>query len=317
MSELNAAVCATNLRNTGTGSCVINPKLITWAARVPANKVFTAAELLVLRETLEAARLAPLKANRIFPIDGFTTPTDSSEETVFQTMGDGSQVPVRDGHYRWMFQYQKGGLCKSIALRSHNFQDTTWIFGDNKGLILGYRKQISAGVYGLAGIPNVFHAMPWKMATGSEVASYRVMFDFEASYLNEFLGFVQADFPLAEIAGLQDLVLRQTGASAAGVSKIQVLTGCDYANVYDLYNGELDNIAAWTAINTATGNAIGITSVVADPNAKAFTVTLTAADPDYPATSGGLVTINLVDPTALDALDVSGFEGIPVTILRG
>ncbi len=317
MPELNKAACAINLMNTGTGECVIDPKLIRGAIRTPKGKIFNATELLALQVTLAAARLAALKSNRIFPIDGFTTPTDNSEETVFQTMGDGSQVPVRDGHYRWLFQYQKGGLCKSIALRSHNFQDTEWLFFDDNNLLIGYRRQITPGVYGLAGIPLVFHAMPWKMATGSEVSAYRVMFDFEAKYINDYLGFVQADFPLSEIQGLQNLVLRQTGASAAGVIKIQVLAGCDYANQYDLYNTELAAVGLWTAINAATGNAISLTSVVADPNAKAFTITLTAADPDYPAIAGGLVTLNLADPAALDAADVSGYEGIPVTVQRG
>jgi len=319
MANLNEIICAVNIKNTGYGECVIDPGKIMGAIRVPRGKVFTQAELTALRATLDTARLAALKANRIFPIHNFVGVTDNSEDVVFETLEYGSQKPVRDGNYRLTYRYTDGALCLSNALQTHNFGGlTSWLFYDDKDLLLGWRKLDATGLaYGLAGIPCVFHALKWRQATGSTSPVYSVYFDFDPKYFNKYLGFVQADFPLNEITGLQNINLSQSGASAAGVIKLIAKTGCDGANLYDLYNSQLDAAAAWTAINASTGNTITISSVAADANIKGFTITLDNADADYPSTSGGLVTINLVDPTALDALDVSGYEGIAITTIRG
>jgi hypothetical protein len=289
------------------------------AIRVPKNKVFTQAELDALRATLDAARMAASKSNRIFPIHNFVGVTDNSEDVVFETMEYGSQVPVRDGNYRLTYRYVDGALCLSNALQTHNFQGlTSWLFYDDKDLLLGWRKLDATGLaYGLAGVPCVFHALKWRQATGSTTPVFSVYFDFDPKYFNKYLGFVEANFPLNEITGLQNINLVQSGASAAGVIKLIAKTGCDGANLYDLYSTQLAVVGAWTAVNTTTQAVITISSVAVDANIKGFTITLNNADPDYPSTSAGQVTINLVDPTALDALDVTGYEGIPITTNRG
>jgi hypothetical protein len=272
-----------------------------------------------LQATLAAGILAPLKKNRFFPINDFRTPTDSSEDTIVQTMGDGSKVIVRDGNYNWTFQYIEGGLCRSNSLRSHNFRKTSWLFYDANNLLIGWRKLDATGLaYGLAGVPVTFHAKPWKMATGSEIAGYMVTFDFKPEYINDYFGAVKATFPLSTLQGLQNLVLESVATPSGGVYKIRVSTGCDYVNQYDSFSTLLANGALWNAVNETTQNAITVSSVAADPNTKAFTVTLLATDPDYiAATATGLITFNLTDPTALDTADISGFEGIPLTIVRG
>lgn len=318
MATLNAAVCAVNLKNTGYGDCVINPKLIRMAIRVPRNLVLTATQLTNLQATIDALLLADLKSNRIFPIGGFVTPTDNSEDTVFQTMGDGSQVPVRDGNYRWTYEYLRGGLCVSLALRSHNFQESSWLFVDDANLLIGQKKLDATGLaYGLAGVPCIFHAKPWKQATGSTVAAYAVYFEMQSTYLNDYFGFVQADFNLKDYTGLQNLVLTQVGATTTGVAKIQVATGCDYANVYSIYSTQLASASLWKATDV-NGGIITISSVAADPNTSSFTVTLLTTDPEYVAVAtGGPIIISLVGPTALDTADISGFESIPLTIKKG
>jgi hypothetical protein len=318
MATLNQVVCQSILKNTGYGSCVFDFSKAAGAIRVPKGKVFTQAELDALRTTLEAMRLAPSKSNRIFPLHGFQAVTDNSEETVFQTLGYGKQVPIRDGNYRWTFQYVDGGMCLHIALRSMNFQGSSeWLFYDDKWQIIGTKKTASDGNPGLAGVPLTFHVPKWKLNDGANVTAYTVYFDIDSKYLNDSLGFVIADFNPEEITGLQNIALKQTGASAAGVFKIQALTGCDYANLYDLYSTQLAAAGLWVVTNATTGNAITITSVAADANAKAFTITLSAADPDYPGTSAGLVNVSLADPTVLDAADVSGFESNTIQVLRG
>lgn len=319
MSILNQAICAINLRNTGTSTCVFDPKLIAGAIELPVDRVLTQAEMDALQATLAAGILAPLKKNRFYPINDFRTPTDGSEDTVVQTMGDGSKVVVRDGNYNWTFQYIEGGLCRSNALRSHNFRKSSWLFYDANNVLIGWRKLDAGGVnYGLAGVPVMFHAKPWKMATGSEIAGYMVMFDFKPEYINDYFGAVKATFPLSSLQGLQNLVLQSVAAPASGVYKIRVSTSCDLENQYDTFGALLASGALWTAVNEATQNAITVSSVASDANIKGYTVTLLNTDPDYTAaTAAGLITFSLVDPTALDTADISGFESIPLTIVRG
>lgn len=317
MATLNQVVCQSVLRNTGYGSCVLDIGRMKGAFRVPKGKIFLEGELANLQVALTEGTLAASKSQRIFPLHGFETATDNSEDTVYQTMGYGKQVPVRDGNYRWTFQYLDGGMCLSMALRSFNFQASDWLFYDDKFQLFGWRKSENGVNYGIAGVPLTFHANKFKVHDGANVTQYTVYFDIDSYYLNDALGFVKADFPLSDIVGLQNIVLRQTGVSVAGVSQIQALTSCDYSNLYDLYSTQLASASLWTATNAVTGNAITITSVAANPNSQAFTITLSTSDTDYPATASGQVIINLVNPTLLDQANVTGFEGIPVTIIRG
>jgi hypothetical protein len=319
MATLNAVVCAKKIQKTGFGECWKDLKMPRGAFKVPKGKIYSQTELDSWRATLQAGVLANSVSNRIFPLHGFRTLTDNSEETVMQTFGDGSQIPVRNGNYRWTFQYIDGGLCLSKALDSHNFSgQTTWLFYDDDFSFFGYRKQASDGSYGLAGVPLIFHAMPFKVSTGAEVTSYRVYFDIKPDYLNKYLGFIDnIGFDPTEITGLQNIVLQQTGVSSAGVVKIKALVGCDYSNIQDLYPTELASTALWIATNATTGNVINIASVAMDSNTKSYVITLSSSDPDYPSTSGGLVDITLVGPTDLDAADISGFEGNTVQVQRG
>jgi len=323
MPKVNEIACATDMRNTGVGTCVVNPTKIVGAFKVPANFSIPdafATTVSALRTYLTESTLKDSVLERIFPVHGFKGYTSSSEELVQATLGYGSQVPVRDGNYRWTFQFLDGGLCLLKALQSHNYQSSRWIFYDDQGLLIGWRRQlVTGGSYDLTGIPTTFHALKWDPSDGANPASYRLYFDFEPQYINKYLGFLQPGFNPAEILGLQDINLVQTGVSAAGVSKIQAKTGCDGSNLYDLtgFSAALASAALWTATNPVSGNAITISSVVADPNTKAFTVTLLNSDPDYPGSAGGEVVIGLVGPTELDAADISGYEGRPVTIVRG
>ena len=318
MAELNKLNCSTDARNTGVGGCPLHFEATRGAFLVPANKVFTQTELAALQATLQAAILSA-KGTRIYPIHKFEAITDNTEDPTFQTMASGRLVPIREGNYNWIFQYYDGGLCLSNKLRS--FKNNTGyaaLFYDAEYKLFGTQKTASDNKPGMAGVPlEVLYPFPWKVNDFSNAPIYRIQFSFKPNYINEDIAYVDAGFNLDELNGLQNITLTQSGASAAGVIKLIATVGCDGANIYDTYNGQLDVVGAWTAINTTTGAAIDIDTVVVDPAIKGFTITLDNADTDYPASGTGQVTINLASPSALDALDVSGYEGLPITVLRG
>lgn len=318
MAELNKLNCGTEVRNTGVGGCPLHFEAIRGAFLVPASRVYNTVELTDPYAILYSDILAA-KGARIYPIHKFEAITDNTEDPTFQTMASGRQVPIREGNYNWIFQYYDGGLCLSNKLRSfRNNTGFSVLFYDADNKLFGTKKNGSDGKPGLAGIPlEVLYPFPWKPNDFSNAPIYRVQFSFQPSYINEDIAYVDTGANLGELNGLQNITLTQSGTSSAGVINLIATTGCDGANIYDTYNGQLDAAAAWTAINTATGAAINIDTVAANAAIKGFTITLDDADTDYPATGTAQVTINLVSPTALEALDVVGYEGLPITVLRG
>jgi len=317
MANLNTIGCATILRNTGYGTCVFYPQFMRGAIRVGPDAEFDETALADLRAALITQTHLDSKVDRAYPIHGFKNITDNTEDTVFQTFADGSQVPVRDGNYNLTWQYTDGGWCLSNALRSFNFQNSRWLFYDQAFQFYGWRKQNAEGAYVLAGIPVVFHANPWRMNTGAEVARFSVYFSIAAEYLNESLGFFKANFNPAEIEGLQTVAMTQVGTSLAGLITVQLTTGCDNTNIYDQYSTELAVAALWKGYNDATGAEIDIDTVTAVPGTKSFAVQLDVTDPDYPTTAPAKVRISLAGPTALNAADIPNLESVVFITTRG
>jgi hypothetical protein len=318
MADLNVLACNVDKKNTGTGDCWLNMKKLIGAFEIPKGMIFTQAQLADFEATLKAAIAAVSKAERIFPIGGWRALVDGSEEPVFQALGYGTPEPVRDGNVIWTFQYTKGGICLSNALRSRNNGFGDFIFYDDQGIIFGTRVTDPDGNPALGGVPvDVFYAFPWKANDGTNITQYRVQFVFQPAFINENIGFVKVDFQPATLNGLQNINLVSAAAPAAGVFQIRTLTGCAQTNLFDVYATQLAAAALWKAYNKATGAEIAITSVAQNVGLKAFTVTLDSADPDYPATATADVIVQLVDTAALAAADVVGYEGIPVTLKRG
>lgn len=320
MAELNALPCATDKKNTGTGDCPLILKFIRGAIEVPGDKIFTAAELATPEATLKALLFAG-KSDRIYPIGGFKTLTDATEDPTFQTLGDGSQQPVREGNYNWTFQYIRGGICMSNALRSRNGASVSVLFYDQDNVIFGTRVDDGTGTgsFGLQGVPlDVFYAYPWKANDGSNVMSTRVQMQFLPGYINESIGYIKADFQVDSLNGLQNINLKVAAGPATGVVQILALSGCSQTNLFDLYGTELAAAALWEAFRNDTGAILTITSVAANPGIKGFTVTLDVTDTDYVAlTAAGKVKLQLKDAATLDAADIVGYEGLPVVYTRG
>jgi hypothetical protein len=318
MAELNKTNCLITKSNTGTGNCPLDLKKIIGSIELPRGRVLTKAELATLKTTLSALILAA-PGDRIYPIGPFDAVTDNTEDPTFQTLGYGLQVPVRDGNYSWTFQYTKGGLCLSNKLRSRVNSYGDFLYFDDQNILFGTKGIDADGADGLAGVPiSVFYPYPWKANDGSNVTAYRLRTDFKPEFVNEYIAYVQADFPLSTLVGLQNINLEVAAGPATGVVQIKALTGCGGENLYDLYSTELAAAALWQAYRADTGAVLTITSVAVNAGIKAFTVTLDVTDTDYVAlTAAGKVKLGLVAPTALAAADIVGYDGIPVEYVRG
>lgn len=306
MPELNKKVCVVGGTNTGFGDCVLSFGTIVGAFLVPKDLELTPSDLADLEAKLKDLAMDADPKQRIYPIHYFEGITDNTEDKTIETLGYGGKYPVREGYYDWMFRFLQGGICLLKSLQQFNGTGKYALFYDANGVLFGQKSGDN-----LKGVPlSYFWADKWRPSDGSAAPNYSVQFVFRPEFINQYLGFVEADFPLVEVEGLQNVVLAEGAGSARPVLKITAKAGCDGTNLYDTYSAELAAVGAWKA--TINGNDIDITSVVVDANISGWTVTVDNADPDYVA--GEPMIISLADPVALDGLGVTGFESKTLTI---
>jgi hypothetical protein len=319
MADLNKLNCGTSKANTGYGDCVLNFGKIVGAIEVPEDLVLTQTELTDLQKTLKDLIQSASKSSRIYPFPSFAAITDSSQDPTLQTLGYGSQQVVREGNYNWVFQFINGALCVSNKLRTHNNSYGKFLFFDDKNVLFGTQGATPAGVKGLTGISlDMFYVYPWKANDGSNVTQYRILFDFQPSQVNEYLAYVQADFNLLTLMGLENAVLKVLSGPTAGVVQIGVTTGCSQENLFDELGADLAMPDLWAAYDDATGAEIPISSTAVNNGLKGYTITLDTTDAAYTAvTATGKIRLEFADTEHLAAVDIYGYEGIPVVYVRG
>ena len=304
--ELNRTICVTEGSNTGFGDCVLNPSYMAGAFLAPTNFVITKENIAGLQAFLMAAASAALQQNRIFPVHYFEQIETNSEDKTIVTLGYGGKAVVKEGDYDWAFQFFQGGLCLHKALRVFNGPGKSVYFYDANGVLYGTKDGDN-----LKPIPlSYFWADPWKPNDGTNATIYMAQFVFKPKYINENIGFIKTDFNLEDIKGLQTVAIKEAAQSAFPVLKIKAITGCAGEDLFDTYAAELAVVDAWRA--TSGGAEIAITSVSQDAALKAWTITVDTADANY--NPDAVFQINLVNPPALTALAVVGFEGKALTI---
>lgn len=305
--ELNKLSCFVTGANVGYGDCVLSPGVISGAFLVPKDFALTAEQITDLSATLAAAAMAVEPRERIYPIHYFEEVTDGTEELVITTLGYGGKYPVRDGDYDWTFRFLQGGLCLSKALAKFSGIGKSALFYDVNGILIGQKVGDT-----LKGVPlNFFYSTPWRPTDGSTVPLYSARFSFKPRFINQDVGFVQADFNLATIEGLEDIALKD-GGSVRPAMKVTATVGCSKDNLFDTFADELAVPGAWVA--TIAGVEVAITAVAVDEAISGWTITLDIADEAYAAAPAPVV-LSLVDPVALAALDVEGYESKTVTII--
>ena len=259
------------------------------------------------------------KSARLFPIFGFEQISDNSEDIQVQTTSIGSRHVVREGYNDWKYEFFTGGLSLLASLRKFNKQSTghDFFFIDADGRLIGMKATDSSGNTILQAIPcdgGFFWAHPFKMNDGSKLAQYMLQFVFAPKYVNELVNYVDLsayDLPTTLI-GQEDVNLSGVANATSGSYDVvpQTPTGIYLAANYPT---SLALAAAWSAVNPA-GAVIPVLSATVGTDGKTVTVALDKTSPNYPATAGFKVSINLVAPAALAALatPMIGFESTGV-----
>lgn len=318
MSLLNSLDCIDEAGNTGIGTCFLDFKKIIGAILTPKGFILTSTNLATsasLITALQAASLATLKANRIFPIGNIVNAEDNSSGLTKQTFGYGAEAPVRDGINNWVFQYVEGGLSLHKKMRQFNKTSAfDFLFIDDENKILG---TLSPDGTGLMAIPSMyFWAHQWKANTGAAVSEYKLEFAFLPQYVNEMVAFAKADSDItSQVKGLVDVNVTSPSANVTSGSYNVVAKTADTGfNLSEIYSAELADVAVWKATKTSDGSVIAILSATYSAGIGGFVLALDKTDPNYPAS--GTVTIAGEIPSTLATNGVVGYEFGSVAITK-
>lgn len=300
---LNQLNCIVQGGNTGFGDCTLDIKNIVGLFLVPPGTEIEAADLEDLGAYLATKVSADDKSERFYPVHSFVGITDNSEEANIGSLGYGGKNFIREGDYDWTLRFQKGGMCLLKSLQMFNQSDKDVFFYDVAGVLYGTESNGK-----LRSVPlELLHVPKFQINDGSESSIYGIRISFRSNFVNELLGFVDTaaqNLILSTFKGLKNMPLVAVDPENSPIVNIRAITGCDRKNLYDTFETELAVPGLWKAY-TADGTVLSITTVVANPTLKAFTVTVDGASPFY---------VELVGPTALTAGDVPGYESKRVLI---
>ncbi len=306
MANLNQLVCANNVANTGFGNCFLDMKQIIGAFIVPNGFSLTAADLADIQIALTTDTKIAVKLNRLFPVGNFVSVNSGTEDKTTQTFSYGGKKVVKEGDYDWTFQFTEGGLCLHKALRSFN-SNGSWsiLFYDAEFRLFGTTGSVATSLYAIP--TKVLWANPWTPNDGSNTAVYTLQTVFEPRFINEDLAYVAADSYLTDIVGLQDIILvKNSWVEATGVANVTATSRCG-TNLYEVYPTEIADVLVWKASNAATGAVITVSSVAGVAATKTFNITVSTADPDFPAGTQG-VYLDMETNAVLESKLIVGYE---------
>lgn len=303
MATLNKPLCATNYGNTGVGTCFLEPDKFIGSIQVTPDFKIAQSDVADL-QALFATKIHAAIGTRIFPGPKLINLTDNTEDSTINTTDYGTKIFVKDGFYDWTFRYQKGGVQLHQELAKNAGANKYFLFFDKNNVLYGYT---SDGY--LKGIPVEQYLLPpWRLNTGSEAALYNQRFIIDPIYLNYGnLGFLQVDFNLIDIVGLQDVVLTVID-QANNVATVKVRSKISDVDLYGTYKMNLLQTSAWRFFKS-DGTLSSVTSVADNTADEAFDVTVNALA--YQQEFDGAETkIQLAIPSVLKASPIlmEGFE---------
>lgn len=305
-------------KNTGLVSKPFDPKRIAGAIITPKGYSLTAAQVVTLQTKLAADAALDTKALRIYPVSNLLDFKDNSEKPVVQSFSTGAEVTVRDGVYKFGFQFTKGGQSLQAALRAFNGANWDFFFVDDSNQIIGTYFLDGTGALGIKAIPSIeIYTEAWMPNDGKKVTEYLINFKFFPKYINENRSYIALD-PVADfdvlntIVGLKDVQLKVVGSATPGTYYITVFDS-ENINLFGELNPGLAANAMYTVTNTLNGGTITPTSTTADTVNQRFVMVMPTTG-NYPTGTGQdtKVSFNLVGPTELIAGNVEGIESAGV-----
>lgn len=300
--------CVIDNGNTGVGDCWNDIGIPRGLLFVDKDQIFTTASIASLKTQLEAAILADIPGNRLYPVQNIVEPTDNTTDpNTQQFAGDGSTIVAGENNYNLSFRWVDGGFCLLHSLRKSKGQTKAFFIIDSFGNLIGTDAGTPTAPEQIRGIIGYNYTNPFKWAIStSAIAEYKTMLSFEPSQVNENIAIV--DFSndgglgyLSRLNGLFNVDITQAAAPSSTTVTVKAkVSGCTNEDLYDAYADALAVPAAWRVTRVDNGGSISVSAVTKSVGTHGWVLTLTAA-------TGLTVNVALAGPTELDGIDVSGY----------
>ena len=308
---LNMLNCNNTNANTGMQDCVFDLREVSGFIAVPQGTMITPAQQIVLQTTILAGINNNNPALRWYPFQTLWEIEDQSSESTTETSAFGGINYLSDGKPSFKMLHKHGVTMNKLYRKAFHLQQNRYdiFLMDKKNKVLvGYSDSLG----NLKGFDlEMFAVETWKIPTGSNgTAMYSISLGLsESSQWNDDIASLKLPdtLSISQIVGLKQTFLNNaTTTFSAGVATIQVLGAT--TNLYDIYAGNLNTSAIWTAKNTATGTVIPITTVTLDSALKGVEITLNTSSPNYPSTAGAGITIEFGNVSALTTANMPGLS---------
>lgn len=313
MYALNVYKCGgVTCNNTGQAGCEFIPGLTKGAILTPYTKVFTEAEILVFKDTLQALQADDNPDKRIYPVKIFTDVEDTGTDEVTDETGFGDSHKVRDGKFGWSWRLDNS-LCHWKKLRNFDGNPSAYrviLIDDDRNVFWGTQKD-----GGFAGFEMTKLSIPrFNNTTGS--TRFHFMFNVMLKNIKEMensaIILMDQDVDVMNVVnGLIDVTVKVNTPLAAGVIKMEALEGCGATSMFGLYQTNLSQTGAWKFYNVTQNQDVTVLSVGTTAT-DIWDVTLDPAN----YTTGDVLKVSLSEPSHLAGAPVNmpGYDSCPITI---
>lgn len=306
-------LCGLTGSNTGGIKCAVSPGKITVAAIW--GGILTPTEQLTLasRKTALVAdsKLSKTLSDKLFLLPLFLGKESKKEGNQEQTLSNGLKFVTREGLPGWRFSFLTS-MAQMVKLRKFNNTVVSLLIQDDKKRVWG-SKDSSNNLIGRQ-VNLFFEGLDHIADDGVQGLGYVNVSFIDAVENYDDAVFVETDFNFATtLKALLDLVLYEAAVAVANVLKVS--GKIDVANIatpldgYEEYKTTLfTNATLWKATNVQTGADIPVTSITPTTNGSADLALNAAAITAL--TTGQLVFVTTVLPTALDTAGATGIETV-------
>lgn len=314
---MSFSLCSTTLGNTGAILCDVSPGIPKKISVWNGSKALTAIAGSLFQPFLEASsKKSKLDSDKLFVFPTIEDVADKSESNKEGSLNQGFKTILVEGKPGYEFKVFAGASLVP-QLRKFNNQTVRVLTLDVNSRVWGTKSGAN-----FVGAQAKIFVTGLKFATGQNVEEGVVTISviyLDSAELNDDATFGEVD-SFSGVVGLLDVQLSEYAVHAANVFKLQALIPTaeigESINVYDSFATPLETAGTILAHTGATfSTSLAVTSITKNVANKGWDVTVEATAYGLLAASAP-IRFSLANPTVLDAADVTGIEGLPVTAIK-
>jgi len=280
-TALNAANCG-NFANTGVGTCVVIPDLITYAVAVPKGTSVPVASLVdnaTFNAYVNAKFIADSRATRWYLLPFISDLKDNTGDPITEKINNFTKT-VQSGRYDWTYRMPNIFPCGyqnvyNLMQEMQNYFDIYFI--DDKGTWFGTNIDNSGNFYAFSMFEIFVPDYTQKVAGGNPM--YYITFRLaQNEQFSKNALFMASQFVVSSTTQQLSSVKLIAGPGTVTATHLFVngTLGCGGSNLGSVYGATLAATAVWKVNNAATGAVITVSAVSYDSILNQYDLTITS-----------------------------------------